>query len=84
LHDLGLGAVQPETVFDDRKSVWLRLPADAPVAVPIVKDHGETITPNFIRRGQYIVVQELASEIVLRAVDETVTFKRGRRGLFGF
>lgn len=80
----GSAPFKPETVFDDGKSVWLRLPVDAPFAVPIVKDHGDIVTPNFIRRGQYIVVQEMASEIVLRAVDDTVTIKRGRRGLFGF
>ncbi|MCI0150911.1 TrbG/VirB9 family P-type conjugative transfer protein [Paraburkholderia sediminicola] len=80
----GSAPFKPETVFDDGKSVWLRLPADAPFAVPIVKDHGDTITPNFIRRGQYIVVQEMASKIVLRAADDEVTITRGRPGLFGF
>jgi type IV secretion system protein VirB9 len=80
----GSAPFRPETVFDDGKSVWLRLPVDAPFAVPIVKDHGDIVTPDFIRRGQYIVVQEMASEILLRAVDDTVTIKRGRRGLFGF
>ncbi|EIF31901.1 type IV secretory pathway, VirB9 component [Burkholderia sp. Ch1-1] len=80
----GSASFRPETVFDDGKSVWLRLPADAPFAVPLVKDHGDTVSPNFIRRGQYIVVQELASEIVLRAPNEEVTVKRRRPGLFGF
>jgi len=80
----GSAPFKPETVFDDGKSVWLRLPADAPFAVPIVKDHGDTVTPNFIRRGQYIVVQEMASKIVLRAADDEVTITRGRPGLFGF
>jgi type IV secretory pathway VirB9-like protein len=80
----GSAAFRPETVFDDGKSVWLRLPAGAPFAVPIVKDHGDNVSPNFIRRGQYIVVQEMASEIVLRAADDKVTIKRSRPGLFGF
>lgn len=80
----GSAPFKPETVFDDGKAVWLRLPADAPFAVPIIKDHGDIVTPNFIRRGQYIVVQEMASEIVLRAADDTVTIKRRRPGLFGF
>ncbi|MFP3434443.1 TrbG/VirB9 family P-type conjugative transfer protein, partial [Paraburkholderia sp. SIMBA_061] len=61
----GSASFRPETVFDDGKSVWLRLPADAPFAVPIVKDHGDVVSPNFIRRGQYIVIQEMAKEIVL-------------------
>jgi P-type conjugative transfer protein TrbG len=80
----GSAPFKPETVFDDGKSIWLRLPANAPFAVPIVKDHGDTVSPNFIRRGQYIVVQEMANEIVLRAADDKVTIKRGRPGLFGF
>ncbi|RZF26671.1 conjugal transfer protein TrbG [Paraburkholderia sp. UYCP14C] len=80
----GSAPFRPETVFDDGKSVWLRLPANAPFAVPIVKDHGDNVSPNFIRRGQYIVVQELANEIVLRAADDQVTIRRGRPGVFGF
>jgi type IV secretion system protein TrbG len=80
----GSAAFRPETVFDDGKSVWLRLPVDAPFAVPLVKDHGDTVSPNFIRRGQYIVVQEIANEIVLRAPNEEVSIKRRRPGLFGF
>jgi len=80
----GSASFKPETVFDDGRSVWLRLPPDAPFAVPIVKDHGDVVSPNFIRRGQYIVIQEMAKEIVLRAPNEEVTIKRGRPGLFGF
>lgn len=80
----GSASFKPETVFDDGKSVWLRLPADAPFAVPIVKDHGDVVSPNFIRRGQYIVIQEMAKEIVLRAPNEEVTIRRRRPGLFGF
>jgi type IV secretion system protein VirB9 len=80
----GSASFKPETVFDDGKAVWLRLPADAPFAVPVVKDHGDYVSPNFIRRGQYIVVQEMANEIVLRAPNEEVTITRRRPGLFGF
>lgn len=80
----GSAPFKPETVFDDGKFVWLRLPADAPFAVPIIKDHGDDIAPNFIRRGQYIVVQQLANKIVLRAGSDDVTITRGRRGIFGF
>ncbi|AXF12733.1 conjugal transfer protein TrbG (plasmid) [Paraburkholderia graminis] len=80
----GSASFRPETVFDDGKLVWLRLPVDAPFAVPIVKDHGDVVSPNFIRRGQYIVIQEMAKEIVLRAPNEEVTIRRRRPGLFGF
>ncbi|QGZ66963.1 TrbG/VirB9 family P-type conjugative transfer protein [Paraburkholderia acidisoli] len=80
----GSAPFKPETVFDDGKFVWLRLPAGAPFAVPIVKDHGDDVAPNFIRRGQYIVVQQLADTIVLRAASDEVKITRGRRGIFGF
>jgi len=80
----GSASFRPEAVFDDGKSIWLRLPANAPFAIPIVKDHGDVVSPNFIRRGQYIVVQEIDDEIVLRAPNEEVTIKRRRPGLFGF
>jgi type IV secretory pathway VirB9-like protein len=80
----GSAPFKPETVFDDGKFVWLRLPADAPFAEPIVKDHGDDVAPNFIRRGPYIVVQQMADKIVLRAQNDEVTITRGRRGLFGF
>jgi type IV secretion system protein VirB9 len=80
----GSAPFKPETVFDDGKFVWLRLPVDAPFAIPIVKDHGDDVAPNFIRRGPYIVVQQLADKIVLRAANDEVTITRGRRGIFGF
>ncbi|WP_434667657.1 TrbG/VirB9 family P-type conjugative transfer protein [Paraburkholderia sp. A3BS-1L] len=80
----GSAPFKPETVFDDGRAVWLRLPADAPFAVPIVKDHGDDVSPNFVRRGQYIVVQQMADKIVLRAASDEVTITRRRPGIFGF
>ena len=80
----GSGAIKPETVFDDGKFVWIRLPQNAPFAVPTVREGGDIVSPNFIRRGPYIVVQQLADEITLTRAGEVVTIKRGRRGLFGF
>ncbi|RKU01257.1 conjugal transfer protein TrbG [Burkholderia sp. Nafp2/4-1b] len=80
----GSGAIKPETVFDDGRFVWIRLPQNAPFAVPTVREGGDIVSPNFIRRGPYIVVQQLADEITLTRAGEVVTIKRGRRGLFGF
>ncbi|MFM0608747.1 TrbG/VirB9 family P-type conjugative transfer protein [Paraburkholderia sediminicola] len=80
----GSAPFKPETVFDDGRFVWLRLPPDSPFAVPVVKDHGDNVSPNFIRRGPYLVVQQMASEIVLRAGNDEVKVTRGRRGIFGF
>ncbi|RQS11544.1 TrbG/VirB9 family P-type conjugative transfer protein [Burkholderia sp. Bp8998] len=80
----GSGVIKPETVFDDGKFVWIRLPQNAPFAVPTVREGGDIVSPNFIRRGPYIVVQQLSDEITLTRAGEVVTIKRGRRGLFGF
>jgi type IV secretion system protein VirB9 len=79
----GSAPFKPETVFDDGKFVWIRLPADAPFAVPTITDHGDVVTPNFNRCGQSIVVQQLADKIVLAGPHGDVTITRGRRGLFG-
>lgn len=78
----GDASFRPETVFDDGRFIWMRMPVDAPYAVPIIKDHGDNVSPNFIRRGQYLVVQQMADEIVLRANHDEVTINR-HHGLFG-
>jgi hypothetical protein len=59
------------------------MPANAPYAVPVIKDHGDNVSPNFIRRGQYLVVQQMADEIVLRANHDEVKVDRTHHGLFG-
>lgn len=74
---------RPDTAFDDGKFLWLKIPENAPYSVPVINDHGNTISPNFIRRGQYIVVQQLADKITLRAGQEEVTVERGHHGFFG-
>ncbi|WDD90286.1 TrbG/VirB9 family P-type conjugative transfer protein (plasmid) [Burkholderia sp. FERM BP-3421] len=80
----GTGSLKPETVFDDGTFIWIRLPQHTPFAVPTIKDGGDIISPNFIRRGPYIVIQRLADEVKLTRPGEQVTIARGRRGLFGF
>jgi type IV secretion system protein TrbG len=60
------------------------LPKDAPYPVPVVIDHGDIVSPDFNRCHQYLVVQQLADQIVLRGPHDEVTITRGRRGLFGF
>ncbi|WP_168788778.1 TrbG/VirB9 family P-type conjugative transfer protein [Paraburkholderia aromaticivorans] len=79
----GDAAFRPETVFDDGKFIWMRMPANAPYAVPIIKDHGDNVSPNFSRRGPYLVVQQMADEIVLRANHDEVKVNRRHNGLFG-
>ncbi|WP_277183527.1 TrbG/VirB9 family P-type conjugative transfer protein [Caballeronia sp. BR00000012568055] len=74
----------PETVFDDGQSVWMRMPAKAQEwPVPFILDHGDRVVANFIRRGDFLVLQRLADEIVLRSGKDEVTVTRGRRRLFG-
>jgi type IV secretion system protein VirB9 len=80
----GSGSFKPSTVFDNGKNVWILLPPDTTFPVPVIKLHGDTITPNFIRRCQYLVVQQMADEIDLRAGDDEVTLTHGHHGLFGW
>ncbi|WP_155027574.1 TrbG/VirB9 family P-type conjugative transfer protein [Burkholderia pseudomallei] len=80
----GTSSLKPETVFDDGTFIWIRMPPRTPFAVPTIKDGGDVVSPNFIRRGPYIVIQRLADEVKLTRPGEEVTITRGRRGLFGF
>jgi len=80
----GTSSLKPETVFDDGTFIWIRMPPRTPFAVPTIKDGGDIVSPNFIRRGPYIVIQRLADEVKLTRPGEEVTITRGRRGLFGF
>ncbi|MCO1368743.1 TrbG/VirB9 family P-type conjugative transfer protein [Burkholderia multivorans] len=80
----GTNSLKPETVFDDGTFIWIRMPPRTPFAVPTIKDGGDVVSPNFIRRGPYIVIQRLADEVKLTRPGEEVTITRGRRGMFGF
>ncbi|WP_250478287.1 MULTISPECIES: TrbG/VirB9 family P-type conjugative transfer protein, partial [unclassified Caballeronia] len=80
----GRAEFTPETVFDDGHAVWMRMPAKAQEwPVPFILDHGDRVVANFIRRGDFLVLQRLADEIVLRSGKDEVTVTRGRRRLFG-
>jgi type IV secretion system protein TrbG len=74
----------PEVVFDDGHSVWMRMPQKAQSwPVPFYKENGDEVVGNFIRRGDFLVLQRLADEIILRSGDQEVTVKRGRRRFLG-
>ncbi|WP_250528401.1 TrbG/VirB9 family P-type conjugative transfer protein [Caballeronia sp. GAWG2-1] len=80
----GRAEFTPETVFDDGHAVWMRMPAKAQEwPVPFILDHGDRVVANFIRRGDFLVLQRLADEIVLRSGKDEVKVTRGRRRLFG-
>ena len=74
----------PEVVFDDGHAIWMRMPAKAQTwPVPFINDHGDRVVGNFIRRGDFLVLQRLADEIVLQSGKDEVTVTRGRRRIFG-
>ncbi len=74
----------PEVVFDDGHSVWMRMPAKAQSwPVPFIKEDGDAVVANFIRRGDFLVLQRLADEIVLRSGSDEVTVQRGPRRFLG-
>jgi type IV secretory pathway VirB9-like protein len=80
----GSADFKPEVVFDDGRFVWMRLPSKAQTwPVPTLKDHGDTVVPNYIRRGDFLVLQRLADEIVLVSGKDKVTVTHGRQGAFG-
>jgi type IV secretion system protein VirB9 len=80
----GQAEFRPEVVFDDGHSIWMRMPPKAQSwPVPMYKDHGDRVVGNFIRRGDFLVFQRLADEIVLVSGKDEVTVTRGRRRMFG-
>jgi type IV secretion system protein TrbG len=80
----GRAEFTPEVVFDDGHALWMRMPAKAQSwPVPFINDHGDRVVGNFIRRGDFLVLQRLADEVVLQSGKEEVTVTRGRRRIFG-
>lgn len=79
----GKATFKPETVFDDGKAIWMRIPKSADWPVPLVKDGSDYVVANFIRRGDFLVLQRLADIVALRSGDTEVTVQRGRRRFLG-
>jgi type IV secretion system protein VirB9 len=80
----GNAEFKPEVVFDNGHAIWMRMPANAQSwPVPMIKDHGDTVVGNFIRRGSFLVLQRLSSEVVLVSGKDEVTITRGRRRILG-
>ncbi|MDK3022946.1 TrbG/VirB9 family P-type conjugative transfer protein [Cupriavidus taiwanensis] len=79
----GSANFKPETVFDDGKAIWMRMPKTADWPVALVKDGSDYVVANFIRRGDFLVLQRLAEEVALRSGDTEVTVQRGRRRFLG-
>lgn len=79
----GSASFRPDTVFDDGKAIWLRIPKSADWPVALVKDGSDFVVVNFIRRGEFLVVQRLAETVALRSGSEEVKIERGRRRILG-
>jgi P-type conjugative transfer protein TrbG len=80
----GNAEFKPEVVFDNGHAIWMRMPANAQSwPVPMIKEHGDLLVGNFIRRGGFMVLQRLADEVVLVSGKEEVTVTRGRRRILG-
>jgi len=82
-HVSGSANFKPETVFDDGKAIWMRMPKSADWPVALVKDGSDYVVANFIRRGDFLVLQRMAEEVALRSGDTEVTVQRGRRRFLG-
>lgn len=74
---------RPDTAFDDGKAIWLRIPKGADWPVALVKDGSDFVVVNFIRRGEFLVVQRLTDTVALRSGAEEVRIERGRRRILG-
>lgn len=80
----GRAEFKPDLVFDDGKFLFMRIPeASQTWPIPMIVEHGDTVTPNFIRRGRFIVVERLADKVVLKSNDDTVTIERKSKRFFG-
>lgn len=79
----GNAEFRPDQVFDDGKAIWMRIPKGADWPVALVKDGSDFVVANFIRRGEFLVLQRLAENVVLRSGNAEVTVQRGRRRLLG-
>ncbi len=79
----GSAGFKPETVFDDGTAIWMRIPRGADWPVALYKDGSDYVVANFIRRGEFLVMQRLADEIALRSGDTEVRVLRGKRRFLG-
>ncbi|CAM2158561.1 type IV secretion system protein TrbG (plasmid) [Pararobbsia alpina] len=80
----GAAGFKPDLVFDDGKFMYMRIPESSQIwPIPMLLEHGDTVTPNFIRRGRFIVIERLADEVVLQSGEDKVTVERKSKRLFG-
>ena len=77
---------KPVSVFDNGKMIWLRMPPNL-VELPVIfaADGSELVLVNYVPRGDSILVQRLASELILKIGRTEVRVTKGvKRNFFGF
>lgn len=78
-HFRGDGELKPLNAFDDGVKTWFRFQGDLP-AIFIVEDGTREILANYRREGDYIVVDKIAKQWMLRRGDyATCLFNLNRR-----
>ncbi len=77
----GKAAFRPENVFDDGRFTYLLMPhlQDLPAAF-LVDSQGNLTLVNYITRGDYLVIERVASRISLKLGKEQVDIVRGSGG----
>lgn len=76
----GNGSFKPVNVFDDGKFTWLRIsPNQQDLPAFFVVNDGRTELANYVIKGDYLVIQRLFSEAVLRLGKEEVRVLNKRR-----
>ncbi|OGT89801.1 MAG: hypothetical protein A2286_03965 [Gammaproteobacteria bacterium RIFOXYA12_FULL_61_12] len=77
----GKAPFTPTNIFDDGERTWLRLPhgiQDTPAA--FIRENGKLVLVNYSMRGDYMVVQRVIDELVLKAgKSEVVVKSEGKR-----
>lgn len=73
----GSSAFRPDNVFDDGHFTYLLMPhlQDLPAAF-LVDPQGNLTLVNYVTRGNYLVIERVASDIVLKLGKEEVTITR--------
>lgn len=68
---------RPEQVFDDGRFVWIRIPQTQELpAVFLLNKKGDLEVINFVKKGDFLIVQRLADQLALVLDKEKVVIKR--------
>lgn len=81
----GNAKFKPVAVFDDGKFTWLKMPAGEEWPAVFMGDRREAAMVKTTRRGEYLVVQRLVDQLLLKIDDAEVQIRKGGKssGWFG-